>query len=249
MVQPLTGVEQRWLLASSTEWFAPALAEDWARAKVFPNLTKVPDLASLSFHSPRGFFLDYILSSPVPFATLRSIVIGHFRTNSADLGPLARDLSVAFPSPFPEAFDLQTFWATVARFVSSINFPAPPRPGSYFHQSYYVPLSITYDTHAGYGIRAVQDLDGLIPGLWGLLFPLFREDLLLLNEVDGASSRSIVLGDNSLAPALLLGTLAILNSSCSAHATVIPDDDSVPLPRDPVTGRDEFFFYFFFINS
>ena len=84
----------------------------------------------------------------------------------------------------------------------------------------------------------MKNIDGLVPDLWGLVFPLSAMELSLFESIAGASSLSLVRGEGSEVHCLLLGSIAFLNSACPQHANIIPDDNSTALVADPATGMD-----------
>ena len=68
------------------------------------------------------------------------------------------------------------------------------------------------------------------------MYPLSTDDLALVLLIDGASKRSLVLGDGSSMHHLLLGPLALANGACNTHATAVPDLDDKIRVRDSESG-------------
>ena len=111
-------VDLQWSQHHRAPWFAPALAEDWIRAKVFPFVSRAPP------GSPRGLHLDFIHSSFAPFEEIRTL-----HSLSSGASDLALRLA-AFPSPTALDIDSEALWNTAARLLFSINIPSKPRPGA-----------------------------------------------------------------------------------------------------------------------
>ena len=138
-----------------------------------------------------------------------------------------------------DGLDVGAFWELVARMLISTDIPV-----SYSVKTgpaYTTPtvgVRVSSTTMMGLGLTSTKDLpDGTaLPSIWGEVYPLSIDDLALVLLIDGASRRSLVLGDGSSVHHLLLGPLALANGACDTHATAVPDLDDKLRARDAASG-------------
>ena len=156
-----------------------------------------------------------------------------------DTVQLIKFLHLNCMSPDIIGLDVGAFWELVARMLISTDVPV----GYSFKTGpiYGIPtvgVRVSNSTAMGLGLASTRDLpDGTaLPSIWGEVYPLSTDDLALVLLIDGASRRSLVLGDGSSVHHLLLGPLALANGACDTHATAVPDLDDKLRVRDSWSG-------------
>lgn len=222
-----------WGSVVSEPWAQKCLAEDWGRLVFLAPYTKTqPQL--IRTHSPQQYrdaILDSSPSYPEIVNLLRSV---------EDSATLAAEMGTLFSLP---SFVTHTeeFWTFVAEFIRVFKLPpAPLKKGESLAallSKQRNHLKATFSQQCGLGLVTTMHhaAGSPIPHLWGDISPLSGHALNVITQLNLASARSLVKGDDSVVSNILLGPISLINEACSEHTNLVPDYDSEPRVRDEVT--------------
>jgi hypothetical protein len=212
-----TATPVNWSSLITREWFSPCMAADWVRmAFLAPAAAlEVSNVATHTSGSGRDAILDVIPTFQDLCLFLNQHRPGRGVLNSTHR--FADQLAEAFVTP--SWVDAPAFWGFAAHFLLSFQVPRKTQHGT-----------VVFTDKRGH-LRASSSKMGLgvctgtstpkgrvVKRLWGSLFALSAEDVLIFKKIWGASTHSIVQGESDVQH-LLLGPLALVNSRCAAHST------------------------------
>ena len=190
------------------EWFIPCLAADWVRVNVLAAIVGV-DPATPRLHLG-GPFPQALLANLHPWEEVKALLDDRAQSR-------LQSLAHAFHASLPlgDSVPPGTFWGQVLAYTDELFWPDRRRRNP--------PLSVDWHPSRGFGIlsrRPYRHQECRIPGLWGKLYNI-SDDYIWLHHHDTAITRSMVRGGDAFF--VLLGTLALVNHACPAHANIIPD--------------------------
>ena len=113
---------------------------------------------------------------------------------------LTKFLHLNCTPPDIDGLDVESFWELVTKNLLSTDIPVDYSVKT--GPVYGIPtvgVRVTNSTTMGLGLTSTRDLpDGTaLPSIWGEVYPLRTDDLALVLVIDGASRRSLVLGDGT----------------------------------------------------